>query len=477
MVLVAAAAALCAIHGPAEPAGPAPAHAGPAPALGGPGAARPDDRSVADASPGPRAVSAMVSGTASGTVSAMVPGPRAYRDGYARIPLYADGVTVGVDGLPDVVPVGYRPASTVVGGLVQDVWLAEGSVPGPQRYADLAERALRDLDALVLPSGAAVAGLAEGWRYVWPRDASFAAAALAATDHPDDAFEVLAHLQGLQDVNAFGGVFQARYLPDGSGAVPDGRGAQLDGDGWVLWAVSAWYDAARQADGAGAAAADLERLRPLVTRSVAAIRANVGADGLPTVSPDYWEVRETTPTLGCAAALLLGARAAGPLLARLGEAPVDDVVAALEGGIRRAFAPGYPRHAGEWARDTSVAFLMPPFAPEDAEVSEAWQAAARSMTRPAGGLAPGAAWKQDGVSWTPTTALFALTAAASGDRDQAVAWLDWLDEHRTDLGSLPEKVLWDGSPSAAAPLAWTCAVVLLALHELDVTPSTGPAAV
>ena len=43
--------------------------------------------------------------------------------------------------------------------------------------------------------------------------------------------------------------------------------------------------------------------------------------------------------------------------------------------------------------------------------------------------------------------------------------------------TLPEKVLWDGSPSAAAPLGWTCAVVLLALRELEEAPAKGPAAV
>src|SRR5665648_525805 len=84
----------------------------------------------------------------------------------------------------------------------------------------------------------------------------------------------------------------------------------------------------------------------------------------------------------------------------------------------------------------------------------------------AGGLAPGAGWAADGVSWTPTTAVFALTAAASGQVDRAESWLDWLDAHRTPRGALPEKVLADGSPSAVAPLAWTCALVLLTLDEL-----------
>ena len=421
---------------------------------------------------------------------------------YATIPLYADGLELGADGHPRSVPVGAPAAPPPV---TQDLWLAAGDLPGPARYADLAEQALRDLDALVLPGGAAVAGLTEGWHYVWPRDASFAAAALAATGHADDAYEVLRHLQALQRDDDPDPVFQARYLPDGSGEVPDDRGPQLDGSGWVLWAVARWYDAASaseavgragssgsspgdpkghpRADATGATRATrgvadadllLARLRPLVVRCIAAIRANVGPDGLPAVFPDYWEVREEEPTLGTAAALLLGLRAVGPVLDRIGEAPVDDLVEALDGAVTAEFGPTYGRHPGRGDHDTSVAFLMPPFAVATPQVQSAWSAAAESMGRPAGGLAPGSGWRQDGVSWTPTTAMFALTAAASGERVQALGWLDWLDAHRTDLGALPEKVLWDGSPSAVAPLAWTCALVLLTLDVLDDPVITGP---
>ena len=43
----------------------------------------------------------------------------------------------------------------------------------------------------------------------------------------------------------------------------------------------------------------------------------------------------------------------------------------------------------------------------------------------------------------------------------------FLDSHRTPSGSLPEKVLADGSPAAVAPLGWSAACVLLALDALD----------
>ena len=389
-----------------------------------------------------------------------------FEPSYAAIPLYADGVVLDEDGVPQVVTVGDDEADDDAAQRArQDVWLTSGTVPGPERYASMAEQALRDLDALVLDNGASLAGANPAWRYVWPRDASFTVAALARTGHPEDAHEVLAYLQRMQDQRSTGGVFEARYLPSGTGAVPDDRGLQLDGNGWVLWAVAEWFE---HTEPGAERDRDLEALRPLVVRSVAAIRDHVDpVTGLPDVYPDYWEVRERVPTLGTVAALLLGVRAAEPVLEALGEPSAGPLADLLQGAVDEGFAPDFPRRLGGDEQDTAVAFLMPPFAPPDAVVEDAWTQAAAAMGRPAGGLAPGAGWKRDGVSWTPTTAVFALAAAASGDVEQAEERLDWLDDHRTARGALPEKVLWDGSPSAVAPLAWTASLVLLTLDELD----------
>ena len=87
----------------------------------------------------------------------------------------------------------------------------------------------------------------------------------------------------------------------------------------------------------------------------------------------------------------------------------------------------------------------------------------------AGGLAPGAGWKQDGISWTPETALVAYTAAMSGRPSTAEHWMDWLNTHRTEAGSLPEKVLATGTPAGPAPLAWTASLVILTAAELEST--------
>ncbi len=358
---------------------------------------------------------------------------------------------------------------------VQRDWLAAGTVPGPERYADMARQALLDLDTLTLDNGAVLAGPTAAWLYSWPRDASFVAVALARTGHADDAARILGHLARVQEAD---GTFQARYLPDESG-VPDDRGTQLDGGAWYLWAAAEWYAAADDET----RAATLDALAPSLTSALAAIEGAIDpVTGMPRPSPDYWEVRETRTTLGVVAPMLLGARSAqelaqsvagsapgvGPAWAPELEARAASVEAMLDRALATRFAPlGYPRHDGGQVRDAAVAFLMPPFASGSPDVTAAWLAAAEGMERPAGGLAPGAGWKADGISWTPQTALFALTAAGAGRVDDARSRLDWLDAHRTDAGSLPEKVLWDGRPADLAPLAWTASLVLLTLDELD----------
>lgn len=364
-------------------------------------------------------------------------------------------------------------------------WLADGVVPGADGpYADLGESALLDLRALTLENGATLAAASPKWRYVWPRDASFVAAAFARTGHVGDALDVLAFLAEIQEDD---GSFHARYLPDGSGA-PDDRGLQSDGVGWTLWAAGITLEETPEPRRAAVAAT----LRPLVDASTdRALGLVAGETALPPASSDYWEVAPTSLTLGTAGPLLaglesaaafydgavrLGARGAGGTWVTRQRATSTAAAAArLRTAIEEEFgAQGYPRHITGGPRDASTAFALPPFQPAPLDgADDAWHASITEMLRPAGGLAPGAAWRTDGISWTPQTTLYALTAASSprpADRASALEWLRWVDEHRTASGAIPEKVLADGSPAAVAPLAWSSALVVLALAELDTVP-------
>ena len=88
-------------------------------------------------------------------------------------------------------------------------WLRAGLVPGATTaQRSMATRALLDLRLAVRPDGAVLAGWRSGWAYVWPRDASWVAAALTETGHPAMAYQILRFLQRMQP-------------------------AELDADGWV----------------------------------------------------------------------------------------------------------------------------------------------------------------------------------------------------------------------------------------------------
>lgn len=415
---------------------------------------------------------------------------------HAHIDLYMDGLVVTPSGVATLAPGAAQaylggtrvpaPAQTAAPAEVdaltdlaarESSWIASGSVPGAgTRFEPMATSALADLHAMLDDDGAMVAALHPRWAFSWPRDNSFAAAAFARTGHPEEAVRVLAHLERVQ---APDGSFEARYTLDGAGP-PDDRTPQTDGTGWALWALGQVLDTLDEE----AARSTVVRLRPLLDRSAGrslALVANRSA--LPPASPDYWEVEERKLTLGTAAPLLAGLEAAAGAYELLGDADAAaqaaDGAARLRGAIEREFAPrGYPRHVSGGPRDAATAFVLPPFVDEPLDGAvDAWRASVVEMQRPAGGLAPGGAWKRDGISWTPQTSLYALAAASVGDRAAAEHWLGWIDEHRTASGAIPEKVLADGSPAAVAPLAWSASNVLLALATLEDERSDVPGGV
>jgi glucoamylase len=346
-------------------------------------------------------------------------------------------------------------------------WLAAGTVPGATAAErEVAARSLLFLRLLVRPGGAALAAETPYWAYVWPRDASFTAAALAVTGHRREAGAILGFLAGTQRPD---GTWPARSHPDGR-PVDDDRPAQLDATGWVPWA--AWL-ASDQGRDTGLAT----RLWPVVRAAADHAATSIGPDGLPPAGPDYWERHERAPTLGTAAALLAGLRAAARLAGRLerasapraGERRARWARAAdrLARGVRERFGPGgFQRHPTGGGPDAAVTWLAPPFGPPDPAVERAVRTTWRRLTV-AGGAVPGRPWLGSDP-WTPATASFALAAMAFGDVPAAEARLAWLLGHRTALGAFPERVgRDDGAPRSVAPLAWTHAIVLLTLVSRD----------
>lgn len=108
-------------------------------------------------------------------------------------------------------------------------WLARARPldPGAPGWARrMYRRSLLVLGAVTDPrSGAVVAGLRDGWEYVWPRDAGAVAIALASAGYRSEARRIARFLLSL-DLEA-----AARFHRDGS-PVP-GRAAQGDAAGWI----------------------------------------------------------------------------------------------------------------------------------------------------------------------------------------------------------------------------------------------------
>ncbi|MBX6768159.1 MAG: glycoside hydrolase family 15 [Actinomadura rubrobrunea] len=400
-------------------------------------------------------------------------------DGHGAAYLPGSSAVLLRDGRVRLVPLGAETAVTVPASdplVAQAVrsdrrWLARGTVPGRTPLdRELAERALLDLRLLTRPNGASLASWYGPWRYAWPRDAAFAAAAFAVTGHTAEARQVLRFLESVQTDD---GRWAARYHPDGR-AVTDGRAPQLDSLGWVVWA--SWLVHTQDPAGTGR----LPELWRMVARAADRMARSLDSEGLPPPSSDYFERSPSTeqdpdsPTLGVVGPMLAGLRAAAALARERGDEQRElrwqEAARRLSDAVARRFAPyGYPRSPMRGGRmDTSVTFVAPPFAPPDPGAAGGVLNAAARLRLPNGGVLPGEKWAGDRtVAWTPETAMFALAAAAAGRTDEARARLDWLARHRTSLGALPEKVDAKGRQAGVAPLGWTAALVLLTLTALD----------
>ena len=404
-----------------------------------------------------------------GVVGSLGAGPLGwtYTSRHVEVPLHAE--TVAFDGGGRRVAVTRDtlgrlvPGSRVLDGpgaqarLAHETqWLERASLDTSD---ELAKGAAQDLYVLTEGLPASVAGWSPKWRYAWPRDTAHVAVALHGLGRADLArrqLEFLARVQGRD------GTFEARYDPWTLKA-PDARPPQLDGCGWFLWAA---------ATVAGRDQAWLGRHRRPVTAAIDAAIGCLDRHGSPPASPDYWEVEAARVNLGTAAVLLAGLDHGVDLAGALGDTALATKTHAaherLAAFVSRGFAAAdYPRDVGSDATDAAVAFLSPTYQRRFAapHLAEALRRYEREAARPAGGVAPGAGWKNDGISWTPEVALLANAYGACGltaDRDRL---LSWLREHRTSAGSLPEKVLHDGRPAAVAPLAWTAASVLMALER------------
>jgi hypothetical protein len=291
-------------------------------------------------------------------------------------------------------------------------WLAAARPLGPgapgwarRMYA----RSLLVLHALTDPrTDAVIAGARDGWAYVWPRDASAVAIALAAAGYRGEARRIVGFLHGL-DLEA-----AARFHPDGTPV--DGRDAQGDATGWIAAA-------------AGAAALP----------SALAKRPWQGLD-------DYQEN-------GGGDFLANAIASDAPHLRAQFETPSGTL-------SRRADDPGS-------GLDSAAAWAVRPF-PHPALYPLVRRTLLRLAARSGRfGILPSEDWDGGNDPWTAPTAWTAWSLAALGERPAALRLMADLRRAATPAGMLPERVdARTGIPTSTTPLAWSHAFAILALRRL-----------
>jgi len=262
-------------------------------------------------------------------------------------------------------------------------------------------------------TGAVEAGAREGWRYVWPRDASTVAIALASAGYRDEAWRIVAFLQGL-DLGA-----AARFHDNG--APVEGRAAQGDAAGWIA---------------AAAKAADLPS---------AARKSTPGSQ--PWRGLDDYQENGSGDFLGNALA------SGAPHIRAFFATPTGELA-------RRAGDPSS-------GLDSAAAWAVRPF-PHPALYPLVRRALLRlAATSGRFGIVPSEDWDGGIDPWTAPTAWTAWSLAALGERQAALHLMAELRRAATPGDMLPERVdAQTGIPTSTTPLAWSHAFAILALRQL-----------
>jgi hypothetical protein len=308
-------------------------------------------------------------------------------------------VTIRPLGRPDVVRAAPR-------------WLAAAEPLGPGAPGWVRRMYLRSLlvlHSLIDPrTGAVLAGARRGWSYVWPRDASAAAMALADAGYLGEARRIVRFLQELNLGAA------ARFHRNG---IPvDGRDAQGDAGGWIAAA-------------AGAAGIGNAVPRP-PWRGLDDYQENGGGDFL-------------------ANAIASGA------------AHIRGLFATASGALARR--AGDPRSG----LDSAAAWAVRPF-PQPALYPLVRRTLLRLAARSGRfGIVPSEGWDGGEDPWTAPTAWTAWSLAALGERRASLHLMSELRRAATSRGVLPERVdAQTGVPTSTTPLVWSHAFAILALREL-----------
>jgi glucoamylase len=359
---------------------------------------------------------------------------------------------------------------------VDAAMIGSAEPPLRERATPLYERSLLVFDALADRETGAVVAAPEcdaeqahsgGYGFVWPRDLAFLILAFLASGRHDLARGALRWLARAQEPD---GVWLQRHWTDGSVA-PSWCPHQLDETAAVVFA----YDAAWRHLGDETLDAELW---PSARRAAEFLLRSVDVDGLPRETYDLWEERQ-----GChayTAASFVGAFRAASSLAQRHEPELSSVYATAAertaAALERAFWSEehacYLRTLGDPTVDASLLGLAWPFRAVDPR-SDRMRATAlaveRDLGRPGGGILRYAGdTYAGGNAWILAALWLGLVKRQLGDDAGHDGAVDYAARVATPLGLLAEQVTDDGRPAWVLPLAWSHAMLVLAVRpELD----------
>ena len=381
----------------------------------------------------------------------------------------------------------------------------------PQNVQRLYRRSLLIIRTHVDNNGAVIAATdsdivqfgKDTYTYMWPRDGAIVTVALLQAGYAEITRRFFHFCSKL--VTAEGFVLH-KYNPDGSVGsswhpwmAPDGKRQlpiQEDETALILWAL--WFHFEKFHD--------VEFIKPLYKPVVKSIgdflaRYREPHTRLPAASYDLWEERRGTSafTVG---AVWAGLSAAARFTEAFGEPELAEKYRRAAMEIRESterimFDPSVGRFArmvnvsreGEIALDMTIdasmagLWLFGMFGPNDPKIVSTMEQIINRLTvkTPIGGVAR---YENDyyfqvskdltnvaGNPWILCTLSMALwygmRAKTTAELDKAIAILEWATERALPSGVLPEQVdPYTGKPLSVAPLTWSHASLVLAVHQV-----------
>lgn len=311
------------------------------------------------------------------------------------------------------------------------------------------------------------------YRYVWPRDAFYAALALDRSGYHDEAARFYLWCKAAQDRT---GVLHQRYFssPELIGpAWGPAWGEEIDETASVLWGMGEHLRLTRDRG-------FLSAVWPFIRNAARYLVGSVDRSGEVKPTMNLWEEkpsRHLYSASSVAAGLKAASMAAGELNFTTEAGRWDRISESVRGrfleefwdeGLGHFVRTAEPRDEQVDISSLSVSFPFGILPHTDPRAMKTARALAGSFHFRVGGIGRFPSdTNYGGNPWILSTCWLAIHYSRAGNVEEARTLLGWCADHATGLGLLPEQVDKEkGTSLSAIPLAWSHAMFILASQAL-----------